>query len=223
MHNGEKMKLNRRMVTIASVGTLSLALTGIAVPANATTIAVPHQAGLAISEQQLLELAPPSQVQTTIDALVSGVDQGTRIYDERMVPEVLVSSEIGVDFRSEYLKQGGTVIGVDGTLTQGTQTIGTMATGSAWVDGWGFHMTVPRGTMERLVGLAATGSAGAGGIAALLAINIEGFPVSTTGALAAGAVAVALISISGSLQLCNINGNGAQVNYNWVMYTCWPL
>jgi hypothetical protein len=116
-----------------------------------------------------------------------------------MVPEVLASSEIGVDFRSEYLMPGGTVITIDGTLTEGAKTIGTMATGSAWADGWGFHMTVPRGTMERLVGLAATGSAGAGGIAALLAANIEGFPVSTTGALATGAVAVALINIAGSL------------------------
>ena len=84
-------------------------------------------------------------------------------------------------------------------------------------------MTVPKDLMDRLATLAATGSAGAGGIAALLAVNIEGFPISTTGALASGAVAVGLIAAAGALQLCNINGNGAQLNYNWVLWTCWPL
>lgn len=218
-----KMKLR----TLAATATVCAVLVGLLTASPAT--AVPA-GDISISKASLLEVSSDSDQAVRINALVVGVDQSSRTYDERQVDPVVASSEEGIDFKAEFLAQGGTVVEASGLAVYSERPAEVRASaaearakGRAWVDGWGFHMTVPKDTMDRLAGLAATGSAGAGGIAALLAANIEGFPVSSVGALAAGAVAVSLIAQAGALQFCNINGKGAQVNFNWVTWTCWPL
>ena len=226
------MKMNRNVAVISATSTLAVTLGCLATPAmaaegspdsnsvNSTTVT--------ISEQQAAALSPAdASVASEVDALVAGVDQTTSTYDERLVPADVAEGDMGRAFATEFARSGGTVVSRDGTTTRQAspdQTRSVAAAGGRiWQDAWGAHMTIPSDTMDRLSTLAATGSGAAGAVAALLAANIEGFPISTTGALASGAVAVGLISAAGALQLCNINGNGAQVNYNWVTWTCWPL
>ncbi len=174
------------------------------------------------------------QTSALIDSLVAGVDQASYTWDQRAVPASSLATAEAKSFEEEFVFQGGSVINLQGDVLSPNATSGianrsalaaaaSSSTGRAWSDVWGLHMTLPRDTLDRLSTLAATGSAAAGAVAALLAANIEGFPVSTTGAFAAGAVALGLILSAGVIQACNINGNGAQVNFNWIAWTCWPL
>ncbi|HXH35809.1 MAG TPA: hypothetical protein VNJ54_15615 [Plantibacter sp.] len=225
------MKTTRIGLTAGASLTAAVLLCTTAAPAFASAPSeVPTDAkSVTMDAAQTTDLTPEeAALAKTVDQLTAGVDQATLTYDARTVPAEVASSETGQEFAAEFARSGGTVIAADGTSTapaaQDRQAVtAAAAQGRIWQDAWGVHMTVPKDTMDRLATLAATGSAGAGAIAGLLAVNIEGFPISTTGALASGAVAVGLIAAAGALQVCNINGNGAQLNYNWILWTCWPL
>jgi hypothetical protein len=41
--------------------------------------------------------------------------------------------------------------------------------------------------------------------------------------ITSGAIAAGLFATAGILSACNWNGRGAQLNYNWVTWTCWAL
>jgi hypothetical protein len=226
------MKMNRNLAVISATSTLAVTLACLATPAMAaersSAAGSADSTTVTIFEEQVAALSPAdAAVASEVDALVAGVDQTTSTYDERLVPAEIAQSADGLAFAAEFARSGGSVVSRDGTTTREASPdqarSAAAARGRIWQDAWGAHMTVPSATMDRLSTLAATGSGAAGAVAALLAANIEGFPISTTGALASGAVAVGLISAAGALQLCNINGKGAQVNYNWVTWTCWPL
>ena len=226
------MKMNRNLAVISATSTLAVTLACLATPAMAAerspAAGSADSTTVTISEEQVAALSPAdAAVASEVDALVAGVDQTTSTYDERLVPAEIAQSADGLAFAAEFARSGGSVVSRDGTTTREASPdqarSAAAARGRIWQDAWGAHMTVPSATMDRLSTLAATGSGAAGAVAALLAANIEGFPISTTGALASGAVAVGLISAAGALQLCNINGKGAQVNYNLVTWTCWPL
>ncbi|WP_010205554.1 hypothetical protein [Salinibacterium sp. PAMC 21357] len=212
--------------TVTAVALLST----MAAPVFAATPATAEQSQVStLDTRQSAEWSPEdAAIAATIDQLTVGVDQATSTYDARNVPAEAANSDVGERFAAEFARSGGTVIAADGLTSTPSAEVHdrqatAAATGRIWQDAWGVHMTLPEDTMDRLSTLALTGSAGAGSIAALLAVNVEGFPISTTGALASGGVAIGLIAASGALQVCNINGNGAQLNYNWVLWTCWPL
>lgn len=233
---GHKLKKAHqiRLMVGATIATAALAST-MATPAFAEPKAPAPSTTVTISADQGTPPLTPEQqaLAVHVTALTSAVDPETLIFDERALPPALLGSELVQGFATEFVADGGTVISADGTTSKSSSasTVGVITDASAraaaggriWQDVWGAHITVPTDTMDRLSTLAATGSGAAGAVAALLAVNIEGFPISTTGALASGAVALSLIAISGALQVCNIHGNGAQVNFNWVMWTCWPL
>ena len=214
--------------TVGVASALVAASVFTAVPANAENATESPIVG--VSEAQLTAAAE-ADPQTTleVDALIAAFDTETKVLDERSLSAEVLASQTADAFATEVVAGGGSVVALDGTVsvpiaTQSkSSSTSAAAAGSAWLDGWGYHMTMSSDVIDRVAALAATGSTAAGGIAALLAINIEGFPVSTTGALAAGAVAVALIASAGIMQACNLGGKGAQVNYNWVIWTCWPL
>lgn len=225
--------VNRRKSALTAGASLTAAVlfSTMAAPAYAATPANDDQPQtVSLSSEQSAELSPGDvAIAAIVDELIAGVDQATSTFDARKVPAEAAQSDIGQQFAAEFARSGGTVIAADGSTTSSAapvlerQSASAAASGRIWQDAWGAHITVPSDTMDRLATLAATGSAGAGSVAALLAANIEGFPISTTGALASGAVALGLIASAGAMQVCNINGNGAQLNYNWVLWTCWPL
>lgn len=222
--------MTRKWKMSGGASALAIAV-GLALAAGAPAHAQSSAESRVTTDIATAPLTPEQQaVADQVTALTSAVDQHTRTFDSRKVDATLLDSEAGASFLAAYAAEGGTIIAADGeaaapaasTLRE-SMSAAAASGGRIWQDAWGVHMTVPKDTMDRLATLAATGSGAAGAVAALLAANIEGFPISTTGALASGAVAVALIGVAGALQLCNINGNGAQVNYNWVVWTCWPL
>lgn len=214
---------------------ISGAATGLLVAALFTTTVTPAFAETTpssstdpINVSQAAELTPEQEaLATEVTELTSAVDQASKTLDLRKLSDKVSQSDTAKAFVSEYSANGGSVINSDGTTSPSHPTArsakASSAEGRIWQDARGAHITVPKDTMDRLATLAATGSGAAGAVAALLAANIEGFPISTGGALAAGAVALGLIAAAGALQICNINGNGAQANYNWVLWTCWPL
>lgn len=93
--------------------------------------------------------------------------------------------------------------------------------GSNWIDAWGCHLLISGPTATQITAATFGGGTVAGGIAAILLVNVEGSPLSTGGGLAGGAVAIALAAMGVVLTICNIHGNGTQFNYNWVTWTCW--
>ena len=194
---------------ISATSTLAVTLACLATPAVAVEGTIDSTSAnsptVTISGQQAAALSPTeAAVASEVDSLVAGVDQTTSTHDERLVPADVADGHVGQAFATEFTRSGGSVVSRDGTSTRQAspdQARSTAAAGGRiWQDAWGAHMTVPSATMDRLSTLAATGSGAAGAVAALLAADIEGFPISTTGALAPGAVAVGLISAAGSLR-----------------------
>ena len=191
--------------TISSVAVVSAALMSTAVTPVFAADASPPSTTLGIAGVQSPKLTPEeAAVANQVTELVSAVNAKTLTFDVRKVSAEVMSEQIGQQFATEFSASGGTIINSDGTVmtssaasalsgTEATAAVAAESSGRIWQDLWGAHMTVPKDLMDRLATLAATGSAGAGGIAALLAVNIEGFPISTTGALASGAVAVGLL------------------------------
>lgn len=211
---------------------LGLTLTGTLVAGGgmAATAAEPSQPDGTVDisyDQAESILAGNPALAAEIDQMVAAVDQEAQTLDMRQISPELASSDVGERFQSTYLSEGGTVISETGEAAVLQESSGRTARGisrgAVWVDAWGFHMTLPSATIDRIAALAATGSGAAGAVAAALAVNIEGFPANLGGAIAASTVAIGLIVNSAILQACNINGNGAQMNFNWLVWSCWPL
>lgn len=220
--------MNKRYTgsALASVTAVALLLLGVS-PAQASEPTPTGPQTVTVASEQLDQVSISDSGAAVLEELIAAVDQGTRTYDERVVAPETISSDAGRAFEQTILDLGGTVIAPDGTAQSSGATSNSVqplaSGGRIWTDAWGVHFTASSAVIGQLVAAAAAGGGSAAAIAGVMALNIEGFPANVGGAAAAGVIAAALFASAGVLSLCNLGGNGAQFNYNWITWTCWPL
>jgi len=218
----------RLIAGIVTTGALIVGGIGLAAPANAMTPVSPRVSSSDVSRTLLLPRAQtpatdPAQV-ARLDQLIGAFDQSTNTFSPSKVPAATLASADGKAFIAEIAAQGASITTASAeTHSLAASAASTAKSGSLWIDGWGVHIKASAAVISALGAAAAGGGGTAGAVAAVLLANIEGFPVSTAGGITSGAIAAGLFAAAGILALCNLNGNGAQLNYNWVAWTCWPL
>lgn len=156
-----------------------------------------------------------------INELVAAYDAGTNVFDPRKVSSSTLQSADATSFIAAISARGARIIGASAAPVPGALAAAKKKTGRNWLDAWGYHLLVDGPTASQIATVAFGSGTVAGGIAGILLINVEGFPISTGGALGAGAVAVALAALGVALTVCNLHGKGTQFNYNWITWTCW--
>lgn len=220
--------INKRYTgsALASVTAVALLLL-CASPAQASEPPPTELQTVALASEQLDQVSVSDSEAVILEELIAAVDQRTRTYDERVVAQETLSSDSGRAFEQTILDLGGTVIAPDGSVRSSaavSNSVQALASGGRiWTDAWGVHFTASSAVIGQLVAAAAGAGGSAAAIAGVLALNMEGFPANVGGAAAAGVIAAALFASAGVLSLCNLGGNGAQFNYNWITWTCWPL
>lgn len=209
----------------------SLALAAVVAIVSCTLVAPPAFAAAPDSDAQTLTL---SKAQTTsvdpaqaarLDQLIAAYDRSTGVFDAAKVSAATLSSADGKAFVSTLTAEGAHMASdsVGTHLPAVAMRAAKKKTGKLWIDAWGVHIKAPAPVISALSAAAAGAGGSAAAVAGILLVNVEGFPISTGGAITSGAVAAGLFAASGILALCNLNGRGAQLNYNWVTWTCWPL
>lgn len=215
------MNVKRQVLVIGAV----LSVVGgslVATPAYAASSTTESSQTVTLTSAQATA-ANPAQI-ARLDQLIHAFSQTTDTFNPNLVPTDTLASSDGKAFVSAITAQGATVSTATGAVHGlAVHSAAKKKTGKLWIDGWGVHIKAPAPVISALSAAAAGGGGTAAAVAGVLLINVEGFPVSSGGAIASGAIAAGLFTASAILALCNLYGNGAQLNYNWVTWTCWPL
>lgn len=217
------MKILRRSTSLACLAMLPVMASGLFVAAPANAADSPASSANVNIAYTSLDGATKNEA-AIIDSLIAATNLDRLTIDLTKLSSATLATQTARSYIAEVQSESAetNTLSREGSTLRSVSLKAKKSGGRAWQDAWGFHMTVNADLLDRISGIALTGSAGAGIIAGILAVNVEGFPLSTAGGIASGAIALALVGAAGVIQVCNIGGNGAQVNFTYGVVTCWP-